>query len=91
MHGGALTTLADTAVAMAIKSLLPESARFATIKLEMEFLAPVRQGGVSAEARVAKTGERTYRGTATVTDEQQRPVARFISSFKVARNHRPEA
>jgi len=40
----------------------------------MEFLAPVRQGGEIAEARAAKTGERTYRGTATVTDGQQRPV-----------------
>jgi len=42
MHGGALTALADTAVAMAIKSLLLEGTRFATIKLVMEFLAPVR-------------------------------------------------
>lgn len=86
LHGGALTTLADTAVAMAIKSLLPAGTRFATVKLEMEFLAPVEQGGVIAEARVEKTGERTFRGTADVIDGQLRPVARFISTFKVARN-----
>lgn len=45
MHGGAVTPLADTAVAMAIKSLLPEDTHFATVELGLRFHAPVRGVG----------------------------------------------
>ena len=34
MHGGALVSLADTAVVMAIKSLLPAGSHFATTRLK---------------------------------------------------------
>jgi acyl-CoA thioesterase len=86
LHGGALTTLADTAVAMAIKSLLPPGTRFATVSLQMEFLAPVAEGTVTATANVSRTGERTFAGEALVCDRHEQPVARFVSTFKVARN-----
>lgn len=85
LHGGALTTLADTAVAMAVKSLLPEGTVFATISLQTEFVAPVREGEVRALAQVEETGERTYRGEAELLDAQGELVARFSSVFKRAR------
>ena len=44
MHGGALVSLADTAVAMAIKSLLSEKSHFATISLEIEVSLPGQAG-----------------------------------------------
>ena len=44
MHGGALVSLADTAVVMARKSILPPLSHFATILLESRVLAPVKQG-----------------------------------------------
>jgi uncharacterized protein (TIGR00369 family) len=86
LHGGALTSLADTAVAMAIKSLLPPGTRFATISLQMEFIAPVVEGGVTATAEVRRTGERTFAGEALIRDRQEQPVAKFSSTFKVARS-----
>src|SRR5512144_2485625 len=46
MHGGAVTALADTAVAMAIKSILPEESHFATVEMVLKFHAPVRGGVV---------------------------------------------
>lgn len=85
LHGGALTTLADTAVAMAIKTLLPEGTAFATTELTTRFLAPVRQGRVTATATVTGPEGRTFRGEAVVTDETGREVARFSSVFRVAR------
>ena len=85
LHGGALTTLADTAVAMAIKSLLPEGTRFATIELSTRFLAPLREGRVTATATVAPPQERLFRGEALLTDAQGRELVRFTSLFKVAR------
>ncbi|WP_305041057.1 PaaI family thioesterase [Geoalkalibacter sp.] len=85
MHGGALTSLADTAVAMAIKSLLPEGTQFATTELSMKFLAPVREGLVTARAEVRGPRGRSFSGEAVLSDEEGRELARFHSVFRVAR------
>ncbi len=86
LHGGAVTALADTSVAMAIKSLLPEGTVFATTELTTRFLAPVREGAVTARAVVRGPEGRTFRGEAVVTDEEGREIAHFSSVFRVARN-----
>ncbi len=85
LHGGALTSLADTAVAMAIKSLLPEGTIFATTELTSRFHAPVRQGDVRAVAVAVRSGGRTFAGTAELLDGQGECVATFASTFRVAR------
>ncbi len=85
LHGGALTALADTAVAIAIKTLLPEGTVFATTELSTRFLAPVREGRVTAAAAVRGPEGRTFQGEAVITDEEGREVVRFNSVFKVAR------
>ena len=85
MHGGAVTALADTAVAMAIKSLLPEDTHFATVALDLKFHAPVRGGTVRAEARVTERDERNIKGEAEVFDDNGVKVATFTSHFKVKR------
>lgn len=84
-HGGALTTLADTAVAMAIKSLLPEGTVFATTELTTRFLAPVRRGRMRAEASVSGPQGRTLHGEASIFDEEGREVVRFTCIFRIAR------
>lgn len=86
MHGGALVSLADTAVVMAIKSLVPPQTHFATIALESKFLHPVKKGIVTAKARVVDRKADTLRGQATVYDEGERPVMAFSSVFKIARD-----
>ena len=85
MHGGAVTSLADTAVAMAIKSLLPEDTHFATIELGLKFHAPVRGGVVREEASTETVDERTIRGVAEVFDDQGTKTATFTSLFRVSR------
>ena len=88
MHGGALVSLADTAVVMAIKSLLPEGSHFATIRLETRFLLPVKKGVVTARAQVVSRVDRTIEGQATLFDDQDRAVMEFSSTFKIARDAR---
>jgi uncharacterized protein (TIGR00369 family) len=85
LHGGAITTLADTAVAMAIKSLLPEGTVFATTELATRFLAPVRSGRVTALATIRGPEGRSFFGEATVRDECGTEVATFTATFRVAR------
>ena len=86
MHGGALVSLADTAVVMAIKSVLPSQTHFATISLTTKFLYPVKQGVVTAKARVTTQEGRTLKGQAVVYNEAERPVLEFSSIFKIAKN-----
>jgi len=85
MHGGAMTTLADTAVAMAIKSLVPEGTRFATIKLTMEFLAPVLEGTVTARAHVTRPDERTFLAECDLSGDNGQLFAKMSSVFKLVR------
>lgn len=88
MHGGALVSLADTAVVMAIKSLVQPYSHFATISLESKFLYPVKKGIVSAKAQVFHREGESLHGRATVYDEENRPVMKFSSTFKIAKNAR---
>ena len=89
LHGGAITTLADTAAAMAIKTLLPEDTHFATVQMTTRFLAPVTSGTVTAHARAIRgeAAERTYNGEVEVIDEGGTVVAEFSSEFKLAKKH----
>ncbi|MEE8546866.1 MAG: PaaI family thioesterase [bacterium] len=86
LHGGALTALADTAAAMAIKTLLKEGTHFATVSLEVDFLAPVREGEVKAIARAEPSldHERVYVSSVDVIAEDGTVAATFESIFKVA-------
>lgn len=86
MHGGALVSLADTAVAMAIKSMVAEKSHFATISLEVKFLAPVKKGVVTARAEIVSREGRNWHGKAVVYDEDDRPVLEFMSHFKMAKD-----
>ncbi|MBC2714506.1 MAG: PaaI family thioesterase [Desulfobacteraceae bacterium] len=88
MHGGAIVSLADTAVVMAIKSILPPQTHFATISLSSKFLYPLKKGNVTARAEAKIEGERTIQGTATVYNDDERPVLEFYSTFKIARHRR---
>jgi acyl-CoA thioesterase len=85
MHGGALVSLADTAVAMAIKSLVPQETDFATMSLEARFLYPVTRGIVTAKAVVTSQNERILHGQTTIFNDAGRPVLEFSSIFKIAK------
>jgi uncharacterized protein (TIGR00369 family) len=60
VHGGAISSLIDTAAATAAWSgaEVPERPRASTVGLTVDFLAPARAQGVVAEARVVRRGGR---------------------------------
>ena len=88
IHGGALVSLADTSVVMAIKSIISPKTHFATISLETKFLYPVKQGVVTAKARVTNQSGNIIKGFATVYNEENRAVLEFSSTFKMAKDKR---
>jgi uncharacterized protein (TIGR00369 family) len=58
VHGGAISSLIDTAAAAAAWSgaEVPERPRASTVGITVDFLAPARGQGVTADARVARRG-----------------------------------
>ncbi|GFE60525.1 PaaI family thioesterase [Geobacter sp. AOG2] len=87
MHGGAITSLADTALAIAIKTLLPEGTQFATIEMTMFFKSPVRWGTIRGIAEVTEKSERDITGTVAIVDEDGITAASFQARFRVKRRH----
>jgi uncharacterized protein (TIGR00369 family) len=83
-HGGAIVTLADTAMAMAIKSFIPPGNRFGTTSLSAKFLRPVKKGILTAKAEAVMVKERQVEGKTTVFDDENRPVMQFSAVFKLA-------
>jgi acyl-CoA thioesterase len=86
MHGGALVSLADTAVVMAIKSLVPPGTHFATTSIETKFLFPVKGGVVTARARVTAKRQNRFYGRATLFNQDKRPVMEFRATFRMAKD-----
>ncbi len=86
MHGGALVSLADTAVVMAIKSLVRPGTRFATTSIETKFLFPVKSGVITARARVTAKRQNKFYGRATLFDQDNRPVMEFRATFRMAKD-----
>lgn len=89
LHGGALTALADTAAAIAVKTRLPASTPFATRDLSMRFLAPVRQGSVTATAVLEQVDERRFSICVDLTDSGDVKVAEFSADFRILRDTLP--
>ncbi len=86
MHGGALVSLADTAVVMAIKSIVDPGTHFATISMASRFHHPVKQGVLVARAIVGGREGRRLKGSCDIVDEMNRTVMTFASVFTIARD-----
>lgn len=85
MHGGALMALADTAMAMAIKTQLEPGTRFGTMKVETNFVRPVIEGKVIAKATVTENDGRTINGGVLVITEEKEVILEMIATFRVAK------
>jgi acyl-CoA thioesterase len=86
VHGGALLTLADTTMVMAIKSILSPRTLFFTISLEAKFIRTVKQGIVTAKAMISRQEESVIYGKTILYDEAGKIVMEVNSAFKIARN-----
>src|SRR5258705_12283374 len=56
LHGGIYCDLADAAMGFAYASTLADGEKFTTIELKINFLRAVRNGTLTADAKVVKAG-----------------------------------
>jgi uncharacterized protein (TIGR00369 family) len=81
LHGGAMASLIDTAVAMAIVSVSGPEDRFTTVELKINYLAPVRDGRVTADARIIRDGRRIIVAECDAFDSNGRLAAKGLLTY----------
>lgn len=81
MHGGAIATLIDTAVAFAIVGASEPDARFTTVELKVNYLSPIREGRVVADARLIRDGRRIVVADCDVFDANGRLAAKGLLTY----------
>src|SRR5687767_6554487 len=81
VHGGAIASLIDSAMAFAIIPLLAENERTTTVDLTIHYLRPLTEGVAKSTARVVRAGRRVIVVTAEVLDHNERLVATAVSTY----------
>ena len=85
LHGGVLCDIADAAMGMAYAASLEDGETFTTLELKINFLRPVWTGKVIADGRLVKGGRTVGLVECTITDDQDRLVARASSTCMTLR------
>ena len=83
LHGGAIATMADSSMAIALGSLLGTPDKHYTVKLEVRYRNPVTDGEVIAEAQVTQRKQNLFLGKAVVTNGNNQVVATATGTFMV--------
>lgn len=81
MHGGAIATLIDTAVAFAIVGASEPGAKFTTIELKVNYLSPLVEGRVVADARLIRDGKRIIVAECDVFDPAGKLAAKGLLTY----------
>ena len=81
VHGGAVASLIDSAMAFAIIPLLAPKERVTTVDLTISYLRPVTGGRMRATAKVVRAGRRLIVVSAEVFDGQETLTATALSTY----------
>lgn len=81
MHGGAIASLIDTAVAFAILGASEPADRFTTVEMKVNYLSSIRAGRITAEARLIRDGRRIIVAECDVFDDKGRLAAKGLLTY----------
>ena len=81
MHGGAIASLIDTAVAFAILGASEADVRFTTVEMKVNYLSAIREGRVVADARLIRDGRRIIVAECDVFDSAGRLAAKGLLTY----------
>jgi uncharacterized protein (TIGR00369 family) len=88
LHGGILCDIADAAMGLAFASTLPREESFTTVELKINFFRPVWEAQLKAEGTVVRRGNTIGYMECTITDEENRLVAKAASTCMVLRGQK---
>jgi uncharacterized protein (TIGR00369 family) len=90
LHGGVLCDVADAAMGVTYHNTLAEGETFTTIELKINFIRPVWNGKLRAEAKVVHAGRTVGLVDCDIVDEQKRLIARASSTCMTLRGRLAE-
>ena len=82
IHGGAMASLTDAAMAVALVSLLGHG-EFATAKMDIRFRSPTKGKTLIGESKIESNRGNFYFGKATITEEEGTVIAEAQATFSV--------
>lgn len=86
VHGGAIYSVADAAVAIALLTTCESEEQVVTIEGKINYLAPVQAGKeISAVGRLVQRGRQIALGEVEVRDNTDRLVAKGLITYMVVR------
>jgi len=83
VHGGAIATLADTAVAFALMTLIQPGERVLTAEFKINFFSAVNSGEMFGEARVVHKGGRMVAADMEVKNEKGQLIAKGLATYMI--------
>lgn len=83
LHGGVMGALVDMSVATALRSVMPLSARMATVEYKVNFLKPVSEGTVTAHGTILRLGSTIAVGSTEIRNAEGEAVAFGSATFYI--------
>ena len=91
LHGGLISTLADSAMGRSLHTLQPPVSRAASFDLKLNFIASAKIGErIRATGRVVHAGRRTCVAECRIEAEDGRLIATASATFMVRRGEEQE-
>jgi uncharacterized protein (TIGR00369 family) len=82
-HGGVSASLIDSAVGLALLTMLGGPGLITTIELKVNFIAPAKPGVLKASGRILHKGARTAVGEADVKDRNGLLIAKGLVTYMI--------
>ena len=76
MHGGAISSLIDSVVFLALRPFVPPELTLTTLEMKLNYVRPVGEGSLKAVAKIIHWGRRTMLGEAEVFNQKGKLVAK---------------
>ena len=83
VQGGIIVTLADYAFHLAVESLLQPGQSSVTIELKVNFIAPARDGKITAASKVVSSGRRVVVCDVDVTGPDGSLIAKGMGTYLI--------
>ena len=91
VHGGAIASLADTAVAFALMTLVGPGEKVLTVEFKINFLAAVNEGEMISEARVINKGKKMAIADMEVRNQHGKLVAKGLATYMILSPPKPSS
>ncbi len=84
-HGGAIFSPADAAVAVAMLGMIDRDETLLTIEMKINYIKPIKEGDILAEARIVHRGGRTAIGDVDVMNSEGDLIAKGLATYLIIR------